>query len=138
LDLVGAVGFGATAFIFDRQERAVFVDLDDIADPAQAVGVLDLVLRELVTAYDLGWVHADMSEHNVAVAESGVTIFDWPQAVPVDHENAREFLERDVANLLRYFSRKYPHEVPRDADIEGIAAAIADGSFESVRAFAAE
>jgi hypothetical protein len=39
LDLVGAVGFGATAFIFDRQERAVFVDLDDIADPAQAVGV---------------------------------------------------------------------------------------------------
>jgi RIO kinase 2 len=107
-------------------------------DPAQAVGVLDLVLRELVTAYDLGWVHADMSEHNVAVAESGVTIFDWPQAVPVDHENAGEFLERDVANLLRYFSRKYPHEVPRDADTEGIAAAIADGSFESVRAFAAE
>ena len=107
-------------------------------DPEQAVGVLELVRRELVTAYDLGWVHADMSEHNVAVAEGGITIFDWPQAVPVDHENARELLERDVGNLLRYFGRKYPHEVSRDADIEGIAAAIADGSFDSVRSFDAE
>ncbi|MEZ3163967.1 serine/threonine-protein kinase RIO2 [Halorubrum sp. RMP-47] len=107
-------------------------------DPEQAVGVLDLILRELATAHGLGWIHADASEHNVAVAESGVTIFDWPQAVPVDHENAREFLERDVENLVRYFGRKYPHEVPRDADIEGIAAAIANDSFESVRAFGAE
>jgi len=107
-------------------------------DPEQAIGVLDLVLRELLTAYDLGWIHADMSEHNVAVAESGVTIFDWPQAVPVDHENAREFLERDVENLLRYFGRKYPHEVPRDADIEGIADAIVDGSFTTIRAFGEE
>jgi RIO kinase 2 len=106
-------------------------------DPEQAVGVLDLILRELATAYELGWVHADASEHNVAVAESGITIFDWPQAVSVDHENARDFLKRDVENLTRYFARKYPHEVPRDADIDGIAAAIADGSFGGVRSFGA-
>jgi len=104
-------------------------------DGEQAIGVLDLIFRELATAYELGWVHADASEHNVAVAESGVTLFDWPQAVPVDHENAREFLERDVENLLRYFSRKYPHRLSRSADADGIAAAIADGSFESVRPF---
>jgi len=104
-------------------------------DGEQAVGVLDLIFRELATAYELGWVHADASEHNVAVAESGVTLFDWPQAVPVDHENAREFLERDVENLLRYFSRKYPHRLSRNADVDGIAAAIVDGSFESVRPF---
>ena len=104
-------------------------------DGEQAVGVLDLIFRELAAAYELGWVHADASEHNVAVAESGVTLFDWPQAVPVDHENAREFLERDIENLLRYFSRKYPHRLSRSADVDGIAAAIADGSFESVRPF---
>jgi RIO kinase 2 len=62
-------------------------------------------------------------------------VFDWPQAVPVDHENAREFLARDVENLLRYFGRKYPHEIPRDADIDGLTAAIVDGSFETVRRF---
>ncbi|WP_066414041.1 serine/threonine-protein kinase RIO2 [Halorubrum aethiopicum] len=104
-------------------------------EPEQAAGVLDLIYRELVTAHDLGWIHADVSEHNVAVAEDGVTLFDWPQAVPTDHENAREFLERDVANLLRYFGRKYPHEIDRDADTAAIAAAIADGSFETVRTF---
>ncbi|WP_281194848.1 serine/threonine-protein kinase RIO2 [Halorubrum sp. F4] len=104
-------------------------------EPEQAAGVLDLIYRELMTTHELGWVHADMSEHNVAISEDGVTVFDWPQAVPTDHENAREFLERDVANLLRYFGRKYPHEIDRETDTAGIAAAIADGSFETVRAF---
>ncbi|RAW44519.1 serine/threonine protein phosphatase [Halorubrum sp. 48-1-W] len=104
-------------------------------EPEQAGGVLDLIYRELVTVHELGWVHADMSEHNVAVANEGITVFDWPQAVPTDHENAREFLERDVANLLRYFGRKYPHEIDRETDTAAIADAIADGSFETVRAF---
>ncbi|WP_096390611.1 serine/threonine-protein kinase RIO2 [Halopenitus persicus] len=101
----------------------------------QVVGVLDLVLAELTTAHEAGWVHADMSEHNVAIAESGITIFDWPQAVPTDHENAREFLERDVENLTRYFARKYPHEIPDSLETSAIADAIADGSFETIRAF---
>ncbi|MFD1570813.1 serine/threonine-protein kinase RIO2 [Halorubrum laminariae] len=125
----------------DQNRHAIVMDKFDgvelaraTLDPEQAVGILDLVLRELQTAYDLGWIHADASEHNVAIAESGVTIFDWPQAVAVDHENAREFLERDVKNLYQYFGRKYPHEIP-DADIGAVAAAIADNSFESVRAF---
>ena len=100
----------------------------------QAVGVLDLIYRALATTYDHGWVHADMSEHNVAVAEGGITVFDWPQAVSVEHQNADEFLERDVTNLLSYFARKHPHEVG-DADAAAVAAAIADGSFETVRAF---
>ncbi|MWV63373.1 serine/threonine protein phosphatase [Halorubrum sp. JWXQ-INN 858] len=129
----------------DHNRHAIVMDKFDGVElgraklePAQAVGVLDLVLRELTAAYERGWVHADMSEHNVAVAESGVTIFDWPQAVPTDHENAREFLERDVGNLVRYFGRKYPHEIPRDADIAAIADAIVDGRFETVRAVAKE
>ena len=129
----------------DHNRHAIVMDKFDgvelaraSLEPEQAVGVLDLVFRELATTYDLGWVHADMSEHNVAVAESGITIFDWPQAVPVDHENAREFLERDVTNLLRYFARKYPHEVSRDVDADAVAAAIVDGFFETIRAFDTE
>ena len=98
----------------------------------QVVGVLDLVLRELRAAYAAGYVHADMSEYNVAVGEDGVTIFDWPQAVPTDHDNAEEFLDRDVENLLRYFERKYPGR-PGDPDPASVADALRDGSFESVR-----
>jgi RIO kinase 2 len=99
----------------------------------QVVPVLDLVLREVERAYEAGYVHADMSEYNVAVDEDGVTIFDWPQAVPTDHENVRELLERDVANVVRYFRRKYPGEMPESSDSAAIAAAIAAGEFESVR-----
>ncbi|MGM0591035.1 MAG: serine/threonine-protein kinase RIO2 [Halobacteriota archaeon] len=104
--------------------------------PEQAVGVLDLILREVGRAYERGYVHADMSEYNVAISESGVIIFDWPQAVTTDHDNAREFLERDVKNLVGYFERKYPGKMPDDVPYSAIAASIAEGEFDSVRAFA--
>ncbi|SFK98662.1 RIO kinase 2 [Halogranum rubrum] len=102
----------------------------------QVVGVLDLVLREMVMAYDAGYVHADMSEYNVAISERGITVFDWPQAVPTDHDNARELLERDVKNVVGYFRRKYPSETPESVDIGALAAALAADEFDSVRAFA--
>ncbi|WP_227355362.1 serine/threonine-protein kinase RIO2 [Haladaptatus salinisoli] len=98
----------------------------------QVVPVLNLVLREVSEAYERGYVHADMSEYNVFVNSEGVTVFDWPQAVPTDHQNAAEFLERDVRNVVSYFRRKYPRLVG-DVDVPSVARAIADGRFESVR-----
>lgn len=102
-------------------------------DSDQVVGVLDLVLREIADAVDAGWVHADMSEHNIAISEDGLTVFDWPQAIGFDHDNAREYLERDVGNVVGYFARKYPREVPDDVDNRSVADAIETGTFESVR-----
>jgi len=101
--------------------------------PDQVTGVLDLLLAEMATAYAGGWVHADMSEYNVFVDESGVTVFDWPQAVSTDHENAPELLRRDVENLLGYFQRKYPGEIP-DLDPETVAERLRADEFESVTA----
>ncbi len=99
----------------------------------QAVTILDEILAELRTAHELGYVHADMSEYNVFVSESGVTLFDWPQAVDVDHPNAAELLERDVDNLLGHFEQKYPGTVREmGLDRDRVAGAIRDGSFESV------
>jgi len=104
-------------------------------DPEQVVGVLDLVLEEMATAYREGYVHADMSEYNVFVSPEGVTVFDWPQAVPTDHENSRELLERDIGNLLGYFERKYPNETP-ELDRGDLASVLADDTFETVGEFA--
>jgi RIO kinase 2 len=101
----------------------------------QVVGVCDLLLREIRDAYAAGYVHADMSQHNVAVAESGVTVFDWPQAVTTDHENADELLERDVANVVGFFRQKYPQEMPDEVDTRALAAAIRDDEFGSVAEF---
>ena len=101
----------------------------------QVVGVLDLVLEEMAGAYHEGFVHADMSEYNVFVDESGITIFDWPQAVPTDHDNARELLDRDLTNIYGYFRRKYPGETPESADIDALGDAIVDDELEPIRSY---
>ncbi|UIP00535.1 serine/threonine-protein kinase RIO2 [Halobaculum sp. CBA1158] len=101
----------------------------------QVGGVLDLVLREMDLAYRAGYVHADMSEYNVAVSDEGVTVFDWPQSVETGHANADELLARDVDNVVSYFRRKYPSETP-SVDEGAVTDAILEGSFESVRALA--
>jgi RIO kinase 2 len=72
-----------------------------------------------------------MSEYNVFVEPDGVTLFDRPQAVGIDHPNADELLQRDVRNLVGYFQRKHPGQVG-EVDVESVARAIADGSFRSV------
>lgn len=101
-------------------------------NPAQVPGLIDLVIRELATAYEAGFVHADMSEYNVFIASDGVTIFDWPQAVPTDHENSRELLRRDIDNLLGYFERKHPNETP-DIDRDTLTEILVEDEFETVR-----
>ncbi len=101
-------------------------------EDAQVLGVLDLLVREVARAYEEGYVHADMSEYNVFVSEAGVTVFDWPQAVPTDHENADEFLRRDLTNIVGYFRRKYPKHVPDELESDDVAESVADGSFETV------
>ena len=128
----------------DHNRHAILMEKIDGVELARAkfedeqvVPVLDLVLREMADAHDQGYVHADMSEYNVFVASDGVTVFDWPQSIPTDHENAAEFLERDVDNVVGYFQRKYPRLVP-DVDAAAVADAIADGEFETVRDFSAE
>jgi RIO kinase 2 len=103
-------------------------------EESQVVGVLDLVVDEIAGAYRAGYVHADMSEYNVAVASDGITVFDWPQAVGTDHENAEELLRRDLGNLVGYFERKHPQQVS-DPDVDSLAAVVRDDEFQTVREF---
>ncbi|PCR91245.1 serine/threonine-protein kinase RIO2 [Natrinema ejinorense] len=101
----------------------------------QILGVLELLLAEIARAYTNGYVHADMSEYNVFVDEAGVKIFDWPQAVPTDHENAAKFLRRDLTNIVGYFRRKYPQYVPDDLGSDELAESITADSFETITDF---
>ncbi len=125
----------------DHNRHAVLMERIDAVELAQTRlesqqvrPVLDLILDEMATAYGEGYVHADMSEYNVFVGTDGVTVFDWPQAVPTDHENADELLDRDVENIVGYFGRKYPSAVD-GVDTDGLAAAIRADSFETVESF---
>ncbi len=82
-----------------------------LSDPENA---LTMILGEVAAALRLGIIHADLSEFNIIVDESGPKIIDWPQAVEVNHPHAQELLERDLVNVLRFFERKYRIEMPLD------------------------
>jgi RIO kinase 2 len=105
-------------------------------DSGQVLPIIDLIFEEMATAYEGGYVHADMSEYNIFVNNDGVTIFDWPQAVPTDHENSADLLRRDVENTIGYFQRKYPSAVG-DADVDAMTDAVIDGDFAGVREYLA-
>ena len=91
-----------------------------LSDPEEG---LDLILAEVAKALAMGIIHADLSEFNILVAESGPKIIDWPQAVEVTHPHARELLERDLANILRFFERKYGIKVPLEEALQRIEGA---------------
>lgn len=50
-------------------------------------------------------VHADLSEYNVVLKDDVPYFIDMGQSVLADHPMAGEYLERDVKNLLRFFSK---------------------------------
>jgi RIO kinase 2 len=77
-----------------------------IGKPAK---VLKEILSNIKKAYVKAHViHGDLSEYNIILNPDGhILIIDWPQAVKTDHANAAEILERDLRNVLIFFSRKF-------------------------------
>ncbi len=81
----------------------------------------DFLLGEIKKIYRLGFVHADISEYNIVVTDGGLRILDCAQAVLLAHPRAEDFLQRDVKNLVKYFSKQ-----GADADFEKAMAYIKD------------
>ncbi len=50
-------------------------------------------------------VHSDLSEFNILLYENEPIIIDMGQSVMLDHPMSREFLRRDVKNVVRYFGK---------------------------------
>ncbi len=67
--------------------------------------MLDLILKDMKKMYAAGLVHADISEYNVLMSNPP-TIIDFGQGVILAHPKSKEFLERDVRNILAYFEKK--------------------------------
>lgn len=65
---------------------------------------LDLKEQVKMIVCKVELVHADLSEYNVMVWDGKPWIIDVSQAVDLSHPKALEFLERDLANIHRFFS----------------------------------
>lgn len=66
----------------------------------------DFMLTQLKKIYQLGFVHADVSEYNILVTDDGLKLLDCAQAVLLAHPRAEDFLQRDVQNIVRFFKKQ--------------------------------
>ncbi len=72
--------------------------------------VLTTILGDVRKLYSRDLVHADLSEYNILMKKGVPYMIDFGQAVVIGHPKVEEFLERDVANILNYFRKKYEIE----------------------------
>jgi len=95
-----------------------FLGEDEI--PAPTLADLGSELKELVDVEDFfeeiiknveklykraELVHADLSEYNIVLFKDKPYFIDMGQSVLIDHPYARQYLERDLKNVLRFFSK---------------------------------
>jgi RIO kinase 1 len=73
------------------------------SNPERAYNTLLTYLERLYRKAEL--VHGDLSEYNIMIWKGNPVIFDVSQAVPTSHPMAKFFLQRDLANVNRFFSR---------------------------------
>jgi RIO kinase 1 len=51
-------------------------------------------------------VHADLSEYNLFKTKEGPVVFDFGSAVDIRHPKTKEFLERDISNITKFFVKR--------------------------------
>lgn len=92
-------------------------ELSKYKDLGDSLKVLKEILRNIRKAYlKANMIHGDLSEYNIVVKPDGhILIIDWPQSVRTDHANAQDLLNRDLKNVIVFFSRKFKLEVALEA-----------------------
>lgn len=71
-------------------------------DPEKQYKIMCEYLAKLINAR---LVHADLSEYNILNNEEELVIIDVGQAVTTMHPNAKQFYERDIQNVSKWFSK---------------------------------
>ncbi len=51
-------------------------------------------------------IHSDLSEYNIFKTKKGLIVFDFGSAVDIRHPNAKDFLERDIKNMTKFFAKR--------------------------------
>jgi len=84
------------------------IELAIIQSLSRPTEVLGEILRNAARAWEVGVVHSDLSAYNILITpEEEILMIDWPQWVPPSHPMAREYLRRDLSNLIKFFRRKW-------------------------------
>jgi RIO kinase 1 len=82
-------------------------------EPAELAGLWRQLVRALTTLAGLGLAHGDLSAYNLLVHHGRLIMIDLPQVVDViANPRGAEFLERDAANVARWFTARGLTAVP--------------------------
>jgi RIO kinase 1 len=90
--------------------------------PDELAALWAQLVDALLTLAGLGLAHADLSAYNLLVHRGRLVLIDLPQAVDViSHPRGAEFLDRDAANVARWFSaRGLAGTVPAPSDLPAL------------------
>lgn len=104
---------------FMGEDERPYPQLKDIRlDKETARPVYDTIINYLDLLYnEANLVHGDLSEYNILIVPDTKEpiIIDMGQSVTKEHPRSRDFMIRDIENIVRYF-KKYginedPHEI---------------------------
>ncbi|MDI6805832.1 MAG: serine protein kinase RIO, partial [Candidatus Bathyarchaeia archaeon] len=90
-------------FIGENGVSALSMKEQTPKNPEKTYHMLLTYLERLYNKAEL--VHGDLSEYNIMIWKGRPVIFDMSQAVPLSHPMADFLLNRDLANLNRFFGR---------------------------------
>ncbi len=95
IQLIGSVEQAAPRLVHARLDR------DALADAwTQLVDAMHSMIRS-------GVVHGDLSPYNLLWDDGRLVVIDFPQSVdPIAHPEGIALLERDVANVTHWFTRR--------------------------------
>ena len=95
MEFIGSDGEAAPRLSQTRPEPGLLADL------------FEQLRSSMVVLAQRGWTHGDLSPYNVLLHGERLVIIDWPQIVDIiGNPRGFEFLERDVANMCRWFVAK--------------------------------
>jgi len=91
------------SYIGDETMPAPLLKNVKLEDPQ---AVLDDVIENMSCIHKADLVHGDLSEYNLLFWNGKTYVIDVGQAVTLEHRQAEEWLDRDIANIVRYFKRQ--------------------------------
>ncbi|MFA5452038.1 MAG: serine protein kinase RIO [Candidatus Methanomethylophilaceae archaeon] len=78
-----------------------------IIKPKDVNDIYEEVLSFIIDGFqDAHLVHGDLSEYNILMWDGQPIMIDCGQALTADHFNAKEYLERDINNINRFFKNR--------------------------------
>jgi len=75
------------------------------APPQKPENFMGIVIAQMKLLHKARLVHGDLSQFNILNLDEQPVLIDFSQCSDLGHPRAREFLERDVRNVCRYFAK---------------------------------